>query len=176
MQHNATRTQIFAGRDTGSFYVRVNFSMYVVIVVSFAIVLPVVSVLTDHFSTGTAIPLLLAKWLVFWAVGGRLFSAGIRQVSNPRYTAEVILGLKTKEPWIVVRELGFANIAIGTIGLASLAFNAWRAPAAVAGCLYYGCAGVQHVFSKHRTRLETVAMISDLYLCAALACAVAASF
>ncbi len=150
--------------------------MYILIVISFSIVFPAVSILFDHFSTGAAIPLLPIKWLVFWAVGGRLFSAGIRQVTNPRYTAEIILGLKTREPWIVVRELGFANIAIGTIGLTSLAFSTWRAPAAVAGSLFYGCAGVQHVFSKHRTRLETVAMISDLFVCAALAGAVATSF
>jgi hypothetical protein len=34
--------------------------------------------------------LLLGRWFVFWAVGVRLLTAGIRQIAQPRFTAETI--------------------------------------------------------------------------------------
>jgi hypothetical protein len=65
----------------------------------------------------------VGKWWVFWAVGVRLLSAGIRQILQPRFTSETILGIKGAEVLMVVRELGFANAAIGTVGVASLFFS-----------------------------------------------------
>ncbi|MOA50332.1 hypothetical protein D3C78_1733370 [compost metagenome] len=63
---------------------------------------------------------LVAKWFVFWSVGWRLLLAGFKQIVQPRYTANVILGLKTDEALILVRELGFANVAMGVLGVLSL--------------------------------------------------------
>jgi hypothetical protein len=88
--------------------------------------------------------------------------AGVRQTLNPRYTSEVILGLKTSEPWIVVRELGFANIAIGTVALGSMVTGSWLTPGAVVGCVFYGLAGINHLAHGNRNRLQNVAMVSDL--------------
>jgi hypothetical protein len=67
------------------------------------------------------------KWFVFWAVGMRLFIAGLRQIFQPRYTADTILGVKDPDAMLIVRELGFANTAIGSAGLGSLFVAAWRA-------------------------------------------------
>jgi hypothetical protein len=65
---------------------------------------------------------------------------------------------------------------MGSIGLASLLKPAWVLPAALAGGIYYGLAGINHIFQKHRNRLETVAMISDLFAgYVLLACCVAAA-
>jgi hypothetical protein len=61
----------------------------------------------------------VAKWYVFWAVGVRLSLAGLRQIVQPGYTAETILGLKGAASLFVVREMGFAK-AMGSIGIASL--------------------------------------------------------
>jgi hypothetical protein len=49
--------------------------------------------------------------------------AGLRQMFQPRYTAQVILSLKSEESLILVRELGFANFAIGLVGLGSAAMT-----------------------------------------------------
>jgi len=140
--------------------------VYFVTVLLLMFVLPVSSMLVERYGwhNPAGLSLLAGRWFVFWSVGVRLVLAGIRQTANPRYTAETVLGLKTKEPWIVVRELGIANLAIGTVGLGSLAAGSWLAPAALAGAIFYGLAGINHVRSRTRNRLQTVAMLSDLFL------------
>ena len=67
---------------------------------------------------------------VFWAVGVRLFIAGLRQIVQPRYTAETILGVKDPDATLIVRELGFANTAIGSAGLGSIYLAGWVLPVA----------------------------------------------
>src|SRR5262245_17180046 len=87
---------------------------------------------TDHF-----IPALLLKWLVFWGAGIRLLMAGSSQVFRPRYTAN-LLGLQHDDAIMPIRELGFANTAMGVIGTMSLFLWTWRFPAAVMAVLFYG--------------------------------------
>jgi len=129
-------------------------------------VLPVASVLIEatFFKSSFAFMFLIGKWFVFWAIGARLFLAGLRQAITPQFTAEQILGLKTKEPLIVIQELGFANLSIGLLGLTSILIPAWVFPAALTGGLFYGLAGFRHIASKERNRLETIALVSDLFI------------
>jgi hypothetical protein len=137
--------------------------MYYAIVAATMLVLPALSVAIQASAHGAAFnPWLVAKWFTFWAVGVRLFLAGLRQTIQPRYTANIILGLKSDESLFLVRELGFANLAIGSIGLLSLPLPGWLSAASLAGGLFYALAGLGHVFSSSRNRLENVAMISDL--------------
>jgi hypothetical protein len=70
-------------------------------------------------TAATIIPI-IANGYVFWAVGEQLSLARMRQIAQPRYSAEKILGIKGEEAQLWVRELGFANIAIGCVGLARL--------------------------------------------------------
>lgn len=143
--------------------------MYYAIVVSLMLVLPLASIAVD--ANASQAPFgwpLVGKWFVFWMVGVRLFLAGTRQIVNPRYTAREILGLEGDEPLLVVRELGFANAAIGTVGIVSLFSASWTPAAALAGGLFYGLAGANHALQPHRNRLENVAMVSDLYAAALL--------
>ena len=142
--------------------------MYYIVVVVLMLVLPAGSIIGDMGRGAALTPLLVAKWYVFWAVGWRLLLAGVRQVAQPGYTARAILGLKSDDALIVVRELGFANIAIGTLGIASIAVASWQLAAALAGGIFYALAGVAHLLQPHRNRLETVAMLSDLFAAAVL--------
>lgn len=117
--------------------------MYLIIVVGLLFVFPSASVFAEAIVHHTAFSAGLAlKWFVFWAVGARLFLAGIRQSVQPSYTAHQILGLKSDESLVVVRELGFANLAIGIMGLASLFLPAWRSAAGIVGAVFYGLAGI----------------------------------
>jgi hypothetical protein len=129
-------------------------------------VLPVASILIELFAVKSSQLLLsvMGKWFVFWAVGARLLMAGLRQAIQPRFTAETILGIKGEEPLQVVQELGFANISVGTVGIISVFSSTWVMPSAVAGCLFYGFAGIRHVVRGRRNALETTAMASDLFL------------
>ncbi len=139
--------------------------MYYAIVALLMFVLPVLSIAVDARSTGVALGVgLVAKWFVFWSVGWRLFLAGLRQIVQPAYTAREILGITGDAPLLLVRELGYANVAIGAIGIASLFIPGWTFAAALAGAVFYGLAGLSHILQKHRNRLENVAMASDLFV------------
>ncbi len=101
--------------------------------------------------------------------------ASLRQLIQPRYTAETILGIKGDEPLLIMREPGIANAAIGTIGAGSLLAPGWLMAEALAGGIFYGLAGVNHAVRPHRNRLENVAMTSDLFVATVLlaSCALA---
>ncbi|MFZ0959360.1 MAG: DUF6790 family protein [Terriglobia bacterium] len=144
--------------------------MYIFLVVLVMLVIPVMSVIGERyfFTSHSSSVFLAGKWFVFWSVGIRLASAGARQIINPKYTAETILGLKTSEPWIVVRELGFSNLAIGTVALGSIIARTWLTPSAVAGSVFLGLAGANHLAQKNRNRLQNTAMVSDLIACGVL--------
>jgi hypothetical protein len=143
--------------------------MYVPMIVVLTFILPLVSILAQLLLGTHAAPHAsdlmpaIAKWYVFWALGVRLLLAGLRQTLQPAYTARTILGIEGTECLVLVREVGFANLALGSIATASLYLPGWVIPAALAGGIYYGLAGINHIFRKHRSRLETVAMTSDLF-------------
>ena len=145
--------------------------MYTLTVVLLMFALPIASILIEVLGckSSPAFLLVFGKWFVFWAVGARLFLAGLRQAIQPRFTAETILGIKGDAPLHIVQELGFANISIGAIALISIFSSAWVMPAASAGCLFYGLAGIRHVVQRNRNPLENTAMISDLFIFVVLA-------
>lgn len=138
--------------------------MYYVVVATLMFAFPLLSIGVEASTTSAVVgAALIGKWFVFWAVGWRLFLAGMRQIVQPGYTARVILGLKHEESQVLVRELGFANVAFGAIGILSLFVPSWRLAAALAGGIFYGLAGINHVRQSHRNKLENVAMVSDLF-------------
>ena len=138
--------------------------MYILMIIFLMFVFPIISILAEllFFKSSMGIMPLIGKWFVFWAMGVRLFTAGLRQSTRPRFTAETILGIKGTEQFIVVQELGFANLAMGILGMGSLLARSWVFPAALVGCLFIGLAGVRHLFSKKRNLLENGAMLSNL--------------
>jgi len=144
--------------------------MYILTIILTMFVLPVTSILTEvfFFKSNTGIMLLIGKWFVFWAMGIRLFLAGFRQATNPQFTAEKILGIKGSEQFILVQELGFANLSMGILGIGAIFNSVWTVPAALVGCLFIGFAGIRHIFSKERNFLENSAMISNLIVSAIL--------
>jgi hypothetical protein len=138
--------------------------MYYVIVVTLMFAFPLISVCVESSLMGAQVgAALVGKWFVFWAVGWRLLLAGTRQIIQPAYTARVILGFKSDESLLLVRELGFANVALGLVGIVSLFVPSWQLAAALAGGVFYGLAGINHVRQPHRNRMENVAMASDLF-------------
>jgi hypothetical protein len=144
--------------------------MYIVVVIGLMAVFPAASVVVEALlHPGTDWWMLIGKWFVFWAVGVRLMLAGVRQIAKPEFTAETIF--ETKDPGArkIVSELGFGNVSIGLIGLASLYWPGWIVPAAVCGGLFYGLAGLQHVRNGRRSLSENIAMVSDLFIFAVMA-------
>ena len=129
----------------------------------FMFVFPVASVAIDLNNGGDEKTMaVIGTWFVFWAVGVRLFTAGVRQVIKPGLTSEGILGIPGHEAWLLVRELGFANIATGLAGILSLWNPGWRPAVAFVGGFFLLAAGILHAIKKHRDVEENVAMVSDL--------------
>lgn len=139
--------------------------MYYIIVATCMLVFPLLSIAVEAVvHPGTATLFLTGKWFVFWAVGMRLLMAGLRQIIQPRYTTETILGIKGAESLAVVRELGFANVAIGAMGAVSILVPGWVTAGLLAGGIFYVMTGLNHAFRTHRKRLENVAMVSDILI------------
>jgi hypothetical protein len=144
--------------------------MYYGMIAALMVALPIASILIESMLPGAA-PLvhLVGKWFAFWAVGVRLLLAGSRQIFNPAFTAETIFETRDPGALKIVPELGFANAALGMTALLTLLFPAWLLPVAVCGGLFFGMAGVKHIFNTHRNRMENVAMASDLWIAAVMA-------
>jgi hypothetical protein len=144
--------------------------MYLAVIALTMFVLPIASIAQEYFASAGSPDLiaLAGKWFVFWGVGVRLLLAGLRQTINPAFTARTIFEIKDEAAEKVVRELGFGNIAIGVLGVISQFDSAWVLPAAISGGLFYGLAGAKHVLNNPRTRLENIAMVSDLFMFAIL--------
>lgn len=138
--------------------------MYLVLVLLLMFVLPTASVAAEALRVpGTAdLMPLIGKWFTFWAVGMRLFVAGLMQTFRPQFTAQSIFGIKEQGALAIVREIGFGNFAMGTLGLASLMVPGWVVPAAIVGGLYLGLAAAGHLFRKNRSFKEQLALFSDL--------------
>ena len=143
-----------------------KFNLYVLNVLATMLVIPLLSILAEMLFRKTALSVGLAgKYFVGWAIGVRLLVAGLRQTTRPRFTAEEIFHLRNADESLpIVRELGFANICLGILGTVSLFADDWRLPAALAGGLYFGFAGLLHVFRKAATFNERIAKISDLFI------------
>jgi hypothetical protein len=142
-----------------------NGNFYLIMVFLLMFLLPAISIAWESFLEGADFGWpLVGKWVVFWCVGIRLFTAGIKQASNPEYTASNIFKIKAKESLIIIRELGFANIALGVMGILSVINTNWRSIAAITGGIFFGLAGIQHLFKKPDSRNEVIALISDLYV------------
>jgi hypothetical protein len=137
--------------------------MYLGVIVLLMLVLPLLSVAAEApmLPDAGALMGLIGKWFTFWGVGVRLFLAGLMQVFRPQFTAEDIFGIGDTGAQAIVREIGFGNLAIGTLGVLSLFFPDFLLPAAIAGGLYYGLAGIGHLARKDRNVKEQVALVSD---------------
>jgi len=145
--------------------------MYILMIALTMFIFPIGCILAEFFLFKSPLGIipLIGKWYVFWAVGIRLFIAGLRQSTNPKFTAQQILGISSDEPLQIVQELGFANLSIGLLGILTILNSDWIVPAAIVGGLFYGLAGIRHIFKADRNFLESTAMVSDLIIFVLLA-------
>jgi hypothetical protein len=144
--------------------------MYLATVLLLMLVLPVVCIIIEAAPSHEPPTLLLiGRWCVFWMVGARLLLAGIRQIAQPKFTARSIFRLQHEESELIVRELGFANLSLGLIGVGSFVWKPWLPAGALGGLAFYTLAGLNHLTHRNRTHEQNVAMISDLFAAAVLA-------
>src|SRR6185312_5985324 len=143
--------------------------MYFITVILLLLVVPAAAVLIERAIDAAPVMFLVGKWFTFFAVGVRLFIAGLQQSFKPAFTAEKIFGVSDAASHPIVREVGFGNLSMGAAGLISLAAPGWLPAVAFTGGLYYGLAGVGHLINGAHTRKEAVALWSDLLIFVVLA-------
>jgi hypothetical protein len=139
---------------------------YIIGVSAITFVLPVISAYAELFkdnSQSFSVEL-IGKWFIFYAVGLRLLLAGIKQTTNPAFTAKQIFHLEGTESFPILRELGFANLCFGLVGLISLFMPQWRVVSAFASGLYYGLAAVGHLLEKSKGTNEKFALVTDVII------------
>lgn len=138
---------------------------YLVSVSVLTFIIPILAfMIEENLSQTPKIIELLGKWFIFSAVGLRLFFAGIKQATNPAFTAKQIFHIDSTDSYPILRELGFANICFGLVGIISLFKSEWRIVSAFASGLYYGIAGLQHLIKKPVSKNEQFALWSDLLI------------
>jgi hypothetical protein len=139
---------------------------YIIVVAILTFILPLVcSVGQILINKDTPVSFaLIGKWFIFSAVGLRLFIAGIKQTTDPAFTAKNIFHLDNPESFPIVRELGFANLCFGIVGIISLFLPQWRVVSAFGSGLYYGIAGLQHFLKKPVGTNEKFALVTDVII------------
>jgi len=139
--------------------------MYFIVIALFMLILPAACIAAEYYwlHTGADLVLLIGKWFAFWGVGMRLGIAGLRQAFNPAFTARDIFEIEDERVHPIVRELGFANLALALLGLLAL-LPGWATPAALAGGLFFALAGWKHITASERNLVRTIAMVSDVFI------------
>lgn len=102
-------------------------AMCVAVVLLLALVLPLASATLELATQGGDPVLVIGRWFLFWGVGARLLLAGLVQVARPGFAARDILGAGETGALHVVQELGFANIAMGTVAVIGAFVPDWWA-------------------------------------------------
>ena len=94
--------------------------------------------------------------------------AGIQQSTKPAFTAKEIFHIDSPDCYPIVRELGFANICFGLVGIISLFKPDWRIVSAFASGVYYAFAALLHIVKKPVSMNEKFALWTDLIIFAVL--------
>ncbi len=146
-----------------------KWGLYEYSIVLFFLAAPAAAIIIEQMISSIDLLESAYKWFVFFGIGCRLGSAGLKQIVRPQFTAQEIFKMTTDAAAPIVREIGLANVCFALIAVLSLFIPGFRTPAAVAGGLYFGLAGLLHVFKKRESRGEVFAMVSDLFIFAVLA-------
>jgi hypothetical protein len=142
--------------------------MHIASILVLMVAAPLAAVAIEAAMAGGSLAALAGKWFVFF-FGLRLLAAGLSQIARPQFTAQTIFRISDPNALKIVNEIGFGNVAIGTLGALTIFNAAWLVPAAIAMAIFYTLAGGKHVMNAERTASENWAMWSDLWAAAVLA-------
>lgn len=150
---------------------------YLLSILLTAVVIPLGGAVVEHFMYAAPwSALLFSKWFIFSAGGLRLLIAGIKQAMDPAFTAQRIFHIHGTESLPVVRELGFANCCMGSLGVVSLFAPQWRVAAAFTCGLYFTFAALGHIAIKPVGPNERLALWSDVLIAAELVASLVVQF
>lgn len=109
----------------------------------------------------SSFPRVMLKWSVFWAVGMRMFTTGLKQIFSPEFTCKEIFEVQDEKCFAVCRELGFANISMGLCAMISLVLKEFLYGGAFLGLTYFGIAIAQHLVRRSKNDTELFVTLAD---------------
>ncbi len=136
--------------------------------ISIILIVPLIFVLFEYFySKQKKINCnkleVFCKWFTFWAIGISAVTAGFMQIFNPAYTAN-LLNVNMSD-FVVIQELGFANLSMGSLAVLSLKQKNFRLPAAIVyGAYILLCAAIHVTRIKEISYGETVSLVADVWI------------
>lgn len=140
--------------------------MHMIYVIGVMFVIPAICVAIDYLKKQNQDVLyLFCKWFVFWAIGIRGITGGLMQALNPAYTAWL---LQTgTDNYIIIRELGGANLAFGVLGVISIISHNYRKAAALSSAIFLLVASAIHISRLSIIELsEIMSLTGDLFVVA----------
>lgn len=139
-------------------------AFYLGSIIMLMFLLPIFSIILEfyYFHSTIHILFLIGKWYLFWGMGLRLFTAGLKQIFQPAFTASSIFQMTDTSAYVIIRELGIANVCIGLSGILSLFIPSWRMPCAFLGSMFFGLAGLLHILRNPRWNNEKIPLYSNL--------------
>lgn len=103
------------------------------------------------------------KWFAFWVIGVGALITGLMQSLNPAFTAG-LLKLQSND-FIIVRELGVAQIGMGILGLLTVKNLNYRKPAAIVyGIFIFGCTLIHFTRISIISSGEIAALVTDVWI------------
>lgn len=136
--------------------------------ISVSIILPLICILIEiavfkRQSKAIIFKNTFLKWLCFWVVGFNAISVGVMQAFNPVYTANLLC--VTMSDFIVVEELGLAQLGIGIVALLSLKWVKFRKPAVMAyGIFIFGCTVIHFLRFPVINMGEIISTLNDIWI------------
>ncbi|TCL54652.1 hypothetical protein EDD76_11977 [Kineothrix alysoides] len=140
--------------------------MHMIYVIGVMLVIPAICVAIDYSRKPKEdLLFLFCKWFVFWAIGIRGITGGLMQTLNPAYTAWL---LQTgTDNYIIIRELGGANLSFGVLGIISIFSHSYRKAAALSCAIFLLVAAVIHISRLSVIELsEVMSLVGDLFVVA----------
>lgn len=103
------------------------------------------------------------KWLCFWVIGFSAISVGVMQAFNPSYTADLLH--VNMSDFIIVQELGYAQLGIGIVALLSLKWVQFKKPAVIAyGTFIFGCTVIHFLRFSAIDLGEIISTLNDIWI------------
>lgn len=140
-------------------------NVYALIIICLTFILPILFTIIEWF-TGSVWILsdTFYKWFVFFALGLRLFSAGLTQLFKPTYTLHTVFKINDIKSAALVQELGVHNALIGFALMSMIVMPGYRDILTSIGAAYFGIAGLLHATRKEKAFNQYVAMMADLVI------------
>ena len=136
---------------------------HIIYILAVMFVIPCICWIIDSVRQKGMSVAVFCKWFVFWAIGVRALTTGAMQFLNSAYTAQLLqVG---EESYVIISELGFAQFAIGLIGIMSLFKKSYRPSAVISYSVFMIRACFIHI-SRFQTAGfdEIVSLIGDIWV------------